>query len=99
MTGVQTCALPISTETAPGVTIVHFESSRTGALGLPIPGVEIKMIPVGNSDKYELRVRGENVTPGYWKQDHLTAIAFDEEGFYKMGPAFVPLMGRLFAGQ
>ena len=94
-----------STETAPGVTIVHFESSRTGALGLPIPGVEIKMIPVGDSDKYELRVRGENVTPGYWKQDHLTAIAFDEEGFYKMGDAarFVepddPAQGLEFAGR
>ena len=94
-----------STETAPGVTIVHFESSRTGALGLPIPGVEIKMIPVGDSDKFELRVKGENITPGYWKQDHLTAVAFDEEGFYKMGDAarFVdpddPTQGLEFAGR
>ncbi len=94
-----------STETAPGVTVIHFETSRSGGLGLPIPGVQVKMIPVGDSDKYELRVKGENVTPGYWKQDHLTAAAFDEEGFYKMGDAarFVdpddPAQGLEFAGR
>ena len=76
-----------STETAPGVTLVHFATAHTGVLGLPIPGVEIKLVPVSDSGKYELRVKGPNVTPGYWKQDNLTAAAFDEEGFYKMGDA------------
>ncbi len=94
-----------ATETAPGVTVVHFETSRTGGLGLPVPGVEVKMISVSGGDKYELRVRGENVTPGYWRQDHLTAAAFDEEGFYKLGDAarFVdpddPAQGIEFAGR
>ena len=93
-----------ATETAPGVTLVHFETAHTGVLGLPIPGVELKLVPVG-STKYELRVRGANVTPGYWKQAHLTAAAFDEEGFYKMGDAarFVdphdPAQGIEFAGR
>lgn len=92
-----------ATETAPGVTLIHFPTSRSGGLGLPVPGVEIKMIPV--SDKYELRVRGENVTPGYWKREDLTAAAFDDEGFYKMGDAarFVdpddPTQGIEFAGR
>jgi feruloyl-CoA synthase len=76
-----------ATETGPGVTLVHFETSAPGALGLPIPGVEIKMVPVDDSDKYELRVKGPNVTPGYWKRNDLTDAAFDEEGFYRMGDA------------
>ena len=76
-----------STETAPQVTIVHFESVRTSVVGLPSPGYELKMVPVDTAGKYELRVRGSNVTPGYWKRDDLTAAAFDEHGFYKMGDA------------
>ncbi|MBP6822776.1 MAG: feruloyl-CoA synthase [Acidobacteria bacterium] len=76
-----------STETAPGLTLVHFETSHTGVLGLPVPGVELKMVPVGDGGKYELRAKGPNVTPGYWKRDDLTVAAFDDEGFYKMGDA------------
>jgi len=52
---------------------------------LPVPGMEIKMIPAGN--KMELRVKGPNVTPGYLKRDDLTKKAFDEEGFYIIGDA------------
>jgi feruloyl-CoA synthase len=94
-----------ATETAPGVTLVHFETAHTGVIGLPIPGVELKMVPAGDAGKYELRVRGPNVTPGYWRRDDLTAAAFDEEGFYKMGDAgrFVdpkdPAKGIEFAGR
>jgi feruloyl-CoA synthase len=94
-----------STETAPQVTIVHFESMRTSVVGLPSPGCELKMVPVDSAGKYELRVRGPNVTPGYWKQPELTAAAFDEEGFYKMGDAgrFAdpddPAQGIEFAGR
>jgi feruloyl-CoA synthase len=76
-----------STETAPQVTIVHFEPIRTSVVGLPSPGYELKMVPVDAAGKYEMRVRGSNVTPGYWKRPDLTAAAFDEEGFYKMGDA------------
>ena len=50
-----------------------------------MPGVELKLVPVG--EKLEVRVRGPNVTPGYWKRPDLTAAAFDEEGFYKPGDA------------
>jgi len=94
-----------STETAPQVTLVHYEPVRTSVIGLPTPGYELKMIPVDNSGRYELRVRGPNVTPGYWKQPDLTAAAFDEEGFYKMGDAgrFAnenePTLGIEFAGR
>ena len=74
-----------ATETAPGATTVYFHTSHHANIGLPIPGVELKMVP--NGDKLEMRVRGPNVTPGYWNRPDLTQGAFDEEGFYKMGDA------------
>ena len=74
-----------STETAPMVTAVHFDIERAGVIGLPTPGVELKMVP--NAGKMELRIRGPNVTPGYFKRDDLTKAAFDEEGFYCIGDA------------
>ena len=79
-----------STETAPMASIVNYDIDRAGVIGNPAPGCELKLLPVGESDgktKYEIRVRGPNVTPGYWKRDDLTRAAFDEEGFYKMGDA------------
>jgi feruloyl-CoA synthase len=74
-----------ATETAPMVTSVHFEIDRAGVIGLPAPGTEVKMVP--NENKLELRVRGPNVTPGYWKRPDLTREAFDEESFYRIGDA------------
>ncbi|MCK9382838.1 MAG: feruloyl-CoA synthase [Sulfuritalea sp.] len=74
-----------ATETSPMITNVHFKIDRAGVIGLPAPGCEIKMVP--NANKMELRVRGPNVTPGYWKQPELTKAAFDDEGFYLMGDA------------
>lgn len=74
-----------ATETAPLVTSVHYEIERAGVIGLPAPGVELKLVP--NENKLELRVRGPNVTPGYWKRPDLTQAAFDEEGFYRIGDA------------
>ncbi|MGQ3032262.1 MAG: feruloyl-CoA synthase, partial [Ferrovibrionaceae bacterium] len=56
-----------------------------GLVGLPVQGVELKLAPVGH--KLEARVRGPSITPGYWRQDDLTAKAFDEEGFYRFGDA------------
>lgn len=94
-----------ATETAPGVTLVHFPTTRAAAIGLPVPGVSLKLVPWPGSDKYELRVQGDNVTPGYWKREDLTAAAFDDEGFYRLGDAarFVdtddPAQGIEFAGR
>jgi feruloyl-CoA synthase len=74
-----------STETAPVATLCHWPASDVGGVGLPIPGVTIKLVPSGQ--KLEIRVKGPNVTPGYWRQPELTAMAFDEERFFKLGDA------------
>jgi feruloyl-CoA synthase len=92
-----------STETAPTATSTYWETERVGLIGLPHPGVELKLVPIG--PKYECRLRGVIVTPGYHRQPELTAAAFDEEGFYKIGDAatFVdpadPAQGLVFAGR
>jgi feruloyl-CoA synthase len=92
-----------STETAPTSTGTYWDTERVGLIGLPFPGVELKMVPVGA--KYELRLRGVNVTPGYFGRPDLTKAAFDEEGFYCIGDAGVfvdpqdPLQGIIFAGR
>jgi feruloyl-CoA synthase len=74
-----------ATETAPDCTQVYWPISKAGVIGLPIPGTEIKLVP--NEDKLEIRVRGPNVMPGYFKRADLTKEAFDEEGFYCIGDA------------
>jgi len=74
-----------TTETAPLATASHFVTDRSGMIGVPVPGVEVKLVP--RDGKLEIRVRGPNVTPGYWKQPDLTAAAFDEEDFYRPGDA------------
>jgi feruloyl-CoA synthase len=74
-----------STETAPMALQTTWETDKAGIIGLPIPGVEAKLVP--QEAKLELRVRGPNITPGYWRQAELTRKSFDEEGFYKMGDA------------
>jgi feruloyl-CoA synthase len=92
-----------STETAPTSTGTYWDTERVGLIGLPFPGVELKMVPCG--DKYELRLRGVNVTPGYFGQPELTSKMFDEERFYCIGDAGVfvdpadPLQGIIFAGR
>src|ERR1700760_4546207 len=92
-----------STETAPTSTGTYWDTERVGLIGLPFPGVELKMVPVGS--KYELRLRGVNVTPGYFGRSDLTKAAFDEEGFYCIGDAGVfvdpadPVQGIIFAGR
>jgi feruloyl-CoA synthase len=92
-----------STETAPTSTGTYWDTERVGLIGLPFPGVELKMIPCGA--KYELRLRGVNVTPGYVGRPDLTEAAFDEEGFYRIGDAGVfvdpddPTAGIIFAGR
>jgi feruloyl-CoA synthase len=74
-----------STETSPLATDCHFLADRSGNIGVPIPGTELKLVASG--DKLEVRVRGPNVTPGYWKAPELTRQAFDDEGFYLIGDA------------
>ncbi|MCW5703472.1 MAG: AMP-binding protein [Xanthobacteraceae bacterium] len=92
-----------STETAPTSTGTYWNTERVGLIGLPFPGVELKMVPCGS--KYELRLRGVNVTPGYFGQPELTKKMFDEEGFYCIGDAGIfvdesdPLKGIIFAGR
>jgi feruloyl-CoA synthase len=74
-----------STETSPLATDCHFQADRSGNIGVRTPGTELKLVPSG--DKLEVRVRGPNVTPGYWKMPDLTARAFDDDGFYRIGDA------------
>ena len=73
------------TETAPTCTFIVGTHARSGLVGLPCPGVDVKLVPVG--DKTEIRFRGPNVMPGYWREPALTAAAFDEEGYYRSGDA------------
>src|SRR5580704_1228136 len=77
-----------ATETAPFFMSVNPATSRSGHIGLPVSGNDAKLVP--NNGKLEVRVKGPNVTPGYWRQPELTAAAFDEEGFYKFGDAIKP---------
>jgi feruloyl-CoA synthase len=74
-----------STETAPAAIACTWESEHAANIGLPLPAVELKLVP--NGDKLEARYKGPNITPGYWRAPALTAAAFDEEGYYKMGDA------------
>jgi feruloyl-CoA synthase len=78
-----------ATETAPFFMSVNPLTSRSGHVGLPVSGNDAKLVP--NNGKLEVRAKGPNVTPGYWRQPELTAKAFDEEGFYKFGDALKPV--------
>jgi feruloyl-CoA synthase len=73
------------TETAPLATSAHFPIDRAGVIGVPVPGVELKLEPV--EGKLEMRVKGPNVTPGYFGEPELTAEAFDADGWYRTGDA------------
>jgi feruloyl-CoA synthase len=92
-----------STETSPLATSAHFPIDKAGVIGLPCPGVSLKMVP--NGEKFELRVKGPHVTPGYLNRPDLTRDAFDADGFYKIGDAGVfadpadPSRGISFAGR
>jgi feruloyl-CoA synthase len=94
-----------STETAPTATTVHWTSERVGLIGLPFPGVQLKLVPTAEEGRYELRLKSVIVTPGYFRRPDLTAEMFDEEGFYKIGDAgrFVdpddPSWGLIFDGR
>lgn len=91
------------TETAPAATTTHFPVSRSDSIGVPLPGVELKLAPTAT--KHELLVRGPNVTPGYYGRPDLRESCFDEEGFLRTGDAvsFVdpadPNKGLVFGGR
>ena len=74
-----------TTETAPAATSAHFASGRSDCVGVPLPGVSIRLAPVG--EKLEIRVKGPSITPGYFGRPDVTEAAFDEEGFYRTGDA------------
>jgi feruloyl-CoA synthase len=74
-----------TTETSPLATSAHWLLERAGVVGNPCAGVDVKLVPTGN--KLEIRVRGPNITPGYWRRPDLTQALFDEEGFYRPGDA------------
>ncbi len=92
-----------TTETSPAATTAHFRDPAPGCIGVPYPGVTIKLAPV--QDKLEIRVKGPNVTPGYFRDPELTAARFDEEGFYRSGDAVKlidehdPNQGMVFDGR
>ena len=92
-----------STETAPLAVSCSWESKHVGNIGLPAVGVELKLVP--REGKLEARLKGPNITPGYWRAPALTADAFDAEGFYKIGDALKfedaadPAKGLIFDGR
>jgi feruloyl-CoA synthase len=92
-----------STETAPFALCAGDSDFSGGRIGVPAPGVELKLAPAGRL--HEARVRGPNVTPGYWRAPDLTATAFDDEGYYMMGDALAffdpedPEKGFTFQGR
>ena len=101
-------AIPIltslgSTETGPSAISVTERACEPGVVGIPNPGVDVKL--VRNGDKLEARLKSPSITPGYWRQPELTKTAFDEEGFYKLGDALKffdesdPERGFIFDGR
>ncbi len=92
-----------ATESAPFAICAGNAAFTGGRIGVPAPGVELKLAPVGG--QLEGRLRGPNITPGYWRDPALTTAAFDEEGYYKLGDALSffdpgdPSLGFAFQGR
>jgi feruloyl-CoA synthase len=92
-----------ATESAPYALSTGIEGAASGSLGLPVPGVELKLVPM--EEKIEARLRGPSITPGFWRRPELTAAAFDEENYYRLGDAVKfadptdPLKGFVFDGR
>ena len=92
-----------ATETAPAITFANWQLDRPGVIGLPMPGVAVRFLRA--SGKLEMRVRGDNIFPGYRDNDAATRAAFDSDGFYRIGDAGRllddndPLQGIVFDGR
>ena len=91
------------TETAPSITMINRAALSPGNIGIPMPGLELKLVP--HQGKLEARVRGPNVMLGYWNSPEASAAAFDDEGFFRTGDAVVfadprdPAQGLIFDGR
>jgi feruloyl-CoA synthase len=96
-----------ATETGPTACNIHWLNARSGMIGLPTPGTAVKLVPApdGPADKFEIRVKGPQVSPGYLDMPEASAAAFDEDGFYRLGDAarladrLDPSAGLVFDGR
>jgi feruloyl-CoA synthase len=96
-----------ATETGPTACNIHWLNARAGMVGLPTPGTAVKLVPApdGPPDKFEIRVKGPQVSPGYLDMPQASAAAFDEDGFYRLGDAarladpYDPSAGLVFDGR
>jgi feruloyl-CoA synthase len=96
-----------STETAPFTVARTWDTDDATNMGVPVPGAEMKLVPLGGDadGRYEARLKGPHITPGYWRQPDLTRGSFDEEGYYRLGDAFAfaderdAAKGLLFRGR
>jgi feruloyl-CoA synthase len=92
-----------STETAPFTVARTWDTDDASNMGVPVPGADMKLVPLDG--RYEARLKGPHITPGYWRQPDLTRASFDEEGYYRLGDAFAfaderdPAKGLLFRGR
>ena len=92
-----------ATETAPAGTMMSWDSDVSGNIGVPLPGIDVKLVP--NGSKLEVRFKGPNVTPGYYKRPELAEEMFDDEGFFRIGDAARlldpddPVKGMVFDGR
>jgi feruloyl-CoA synthase len=92
-----------STESAPMAIARMWQSKDSTNMGVPVPGVALKLVPTAG--KLEARLKGPNILPGYWRHPELTAAAFDEDGYYRLGDALRfadpadPREGLLFNGR
>ena len=94
------------TDTAPAITLAHWRLDRPGVVGLPLPSVRLKLVPVaGTGGTLEMRDAGDHVFPGYRNDPDATAAAFDDDGYYRIGDAGYlldeadPLQGVVFDGR
>lgn len=77
-----------ATETAPAALFCTWPQVGPGNIGLPAKGLTLKLVPF--EGKYDARLKGPNIMPGYWRQPELSAKVIDDEGFYKLGDALRP---------
>ena len=95
-----------STETSPATTFASWKLQGPGVIGLPMPGVSLKFVPVaGPGGKLEMRIKGDHIFPGYRNNEAATRAAFDADGYYCIGDAGYlqdetdPLQGVVFNGR
>ena len=91
------------TESGPSAFFAHWANGFSGMIGVPVSGINIKLVP--NDGKLEVRYKGPNLTPGYWRQPEKTAASFDDEGYFLTGDAIKfhdvndPNKGMIFDGR